>query len=435
MQSMPAQTLRCVVALSLLCLEASGCGHPGQGRRPGMVQEAAPMAGAEAPPVGRPAATLEDEKSADKEENCADASTKSGDGSPQAPGPERMADTGPSSTVEAPVPAISPTVFASRQDPTDFVVTAGEAFWTNDCDEGRAGSDPSLSRTIVRAPEAGGATEVLARDEAGCPRSIAADSSHIYWISDYTMVAKPYRGPRFGPEAFKIRRVSKRGGPVQTLTSVDQSTATGLVVSGGFVYWAPGYQHKVMRMPVAGGRASQVASTRFPAALRLRSGHLYWEMSGPSPVDRSPSVQRLALAGGRVQQVYVDSANAAGMRGFETLDGTVFVLTNNGHATSLVAVTTSGATNARTIASVPGLRVLWNLAASPGFAYAIAVKNGEQVLIRVSTDDGSVETVASAGIDASNYWSWAYVANQRLFWRANDRIMSRPIATSTNAKP
>jgi len=133
--------------------------------------------------------------------------------------------------------------------PGAVAVAAGTLLWAE-----FGGDDHVPALGSVRAWRPGeAAPRVLATQEVA-PRVLAADATHVYWVSDQ-------------PEGRALRRVAQAGGEVQELgRSLGVYGVRGnndrLDLAGGFAYWNTG--HAVVRVPVAGGSLEVVAHARQP---------------------------------------------------------------------------------------------------------------------------------------------------------------------------
>jgi hypothetical protein len=219
---------------------------------------------------------------------------------------------------------------------------------------------------VVRAPKGGGESTVLAVAQTR-PWGIAVDDSQVYWVDQG---ANPYDGENAagslaegailalskvvpGPgtaakvlatdvkvgdmvavdgeavywhETESIRRVSKAGGAISTLTSSTVPTvSSNLIVQGGQVFWAEGVAGvwSVSSVPATGGASIALAmNIPQPSSIASTGSTLFWSDSqGPSV----GAIRSVPASGG--DQTLILPPNAAG-----NVDGRLvsFVLVDTG---------------------------------------------------------------------------------------------------------
>jgi hypothetical protein len=154
---------------------------------------------------------------------------------------------------------------------TDLVVDASDVYWVTS-----TGSPNTY--TIRRVPLSGGAGAPLV---TAAPffeiTALAADADHIYW-QEYL-------------DSSQVKRVPKGGGAVEVVASGARAPRGGLVVGGGFVYFADTDffdEHRVLRAPAGGGAAQVLApilgvdqsGARVPRSIVVAASNVYWADSG-----------------------------------------------------------------------------------------------------------------------------------------------------------
>lgn len=129
--------------------------------------------------------------------------------------------------------------------------------------------------SVVRVPKRGGEPQPLVaidRDATGeSIRDLAVDDRHVY----FTVRRTNGRGGA-------VRRVSKSGGPVETLAELEPENAPLVIaVDDENVFWSAtsgfsGAPAKLMRLAKAGGAVEVLAQTRLPAhGIALDAEHVY----------------------------------------------------------------------------------------------------------------------------------------------------------------
>jgi hypothetical protein len=217
---------------------------------------------------------------------------------------------------------------------------------------GLAGQGDSLfwidgdAKQLLRIAKTGGPITVLATGaDTRSPWSVAADATDVYWLdaADATVRRTPRAG---GPTAILataqpsqglaglaldgtsvyfstyddqghgvIRRVSKWGGPVQTLaTAVDPTT---IVVDAWFVYYADasvlGGTNTIARVPKLGGTPIVISRDEDALGLAADADDLYWKRFWTGDVRRGSKwiagATTLAPDGGGWGDLAVDATN------------------------------------------------------------------------------------------------------------------------------
>jgi hypothetical protein len=118
--------------------------------------------------------------------------------------------------------------------------------------------------SVARVPIAGGPETTLAAEEAGAPRAIAVDATHVYWASWGS-----------GTGRAQVRKVPQGGGTVTVLASgFDNPVA--MAVHGDQVYFVINstFVQSVARVSTAGGVVTTLASA-YATSLAVDSTGIY----------------------------------------------------------------------------------------------------------------------------------------------------------------
>ncbi len=122
--------------------------------------------------------------------------------------------------------------------------------------------------TIRSVPVVGGTATTLASGLAG-PVRLAQTSTHVYFSSGRTLM-----------------RVPKTGGAAETLATAS-GTVGDIALDESHVYWTVfGGGDGIMKVPLAGGTATLVASVGAPASIELHGDSVYW-----GQMDSAPAAQ------------------------------------------------------------------------------------------------------------------------------------------------
>lgn len=189
--------------------------------------------------------------------------------------------------------------------PLDLALRGGDVVWTE-----TTGPAHGETGAVKSVPKAGGALSILFQG-GDAPRQLATDETWIYWteggpiglIEGFGRIARVPGGGgatetvvfglisggppiavngthMFIADRFRIKRVSRSGGPVEPVAS-GNFYIRDLVVDGSFVYWVEDPAADVYRAPVAGGPVVHLASVSGASAgpagpIRLSGGTIYW---------------------------------------------------------------------------------------------------------------------------------------------------------------
>jgi hypothetical protein len=152
-------------------------------------------------------------------------------------------------------------------------------------------AEPELGETSAGAIVLPG--EILT-DQAGVPRSLVADASHLYWIDT---------------ETERLQRMAKTGGAIQTLaTGAQAMTPWAIAVDASHVYWLDTGEGAVRRTPRGGG-ATVTLATGQGDLLGLAVDTSYVYFSGSTAAGGR--VRRVAKWGGAAQTIATASFPSA----------------------------------------------------------------------------------------------------------------------------
>ena len=120
------------------------------------------------------------------------------------------------------------------------------------------------------------------------PLGVVVDGNDVYFASGGFVQAEN-----------AIRHVKAQGGPVETLTKVDQIVSGELCLDGEYVYFSSDYGNAVLRVPRAGGTATVIARAPAPTYLAVDATHVYFTTFA----KREPggTLQRVPKAGGTAE--------------------------------------------------------------------------------------------------------------------------------------
>ncbi len=143
------------------------------------------------------------------------------------------------------------TVLADGQvGPQGIAVGNGEVFWTT-----------SVASAVLKVP-IGGGTPIELYSEGPGAYDIVVNTEHIY----FTFL-------HFGTHS--VLRMPVLGGATADVTS-NLGTPKRLAVDAASLYWTDSDSHTVMKMPLGGGPAVELASGQFPGAIAVDGTHIYW---------------------------------------------------------------------------------------------------------------------------------------------------------------
>ena len=208
----------------------------------------------------------------------------------------------------------------ANASPTGLALGASAVFWT----------DPYLDQ-VGMAPKGGGAAKILA-ESTSSPWGIAADGSSVYWASDFD-------------EA--VWKVPQAGGAKVKLASIPSSgTSAGLAVSGGTLYWLGA--DTLRATPVGGGTTQVLGNATTPTSLTLviDSGNAYWGSWSDG------NVVRMQLAGGTTSVLasasYPNDVDVDASSLYFGDDSGLWQVAKSGGTPKLLASATSGVYNVAT---------------------------------------------------------------------------------------
>jgi hypothetical protein len=142
--------------------------------------------------------------------------------------------------------------------PNDVMIDGNDVYWSN---EGATPGTGSIVR-LARGAAAGTAPTEIARQQ-NRPRGLAADATHVYWVTTDATDGQVLRVPKGGgtPEALvsnlknpreialddehayftsyadgTVQRVKKAGGQPETLIG-EQASPLGIAVDANYIYW------------------------------------------------------------------------------------------------------------------------------------------------------------------------------------------------------
>jgi hypothetical protein len=118
----------------------------------------------------------------------------------------------------------------------------------------------------MSAPLGGGAPTALAGEQAS-PRSIAVDSTSVYWTNE--------------SDGGAIVRAPTDGGDATVLALATRPS--GIAVDATYVYWTDLGAGTVMAVPIDGGTPLTIASGQpCPQAVAVNATSVYWTNFGES---------------------------------------------------------------------------------------------------------------------------------------------------------
>lgn len=151
------------------------------------------------------------------------------------------------------------------------------------------------SDALMRVPTTGGQVAKMANAENATYSGLAVDADYVYW-TDYTSPGR-------------TMRMAKAGGAPQVLASGD-AYPSGIVVSGGQVYWAVLSGNQIRQVPAAGGAATIFAADQNAPRWGFAADDmsLYWLTEGDFPMR----LMKAPLGGG-MPSLIVESPSPASM--------------------------------------------------------------------------------------------------------------------------
>ncbi len=176
----------------------------------------------------------------------------------------------------------TPVALATEQKtPYAITVDSDNVYWTN---QGSLMGDG----TIMAVPIAGGTPTTLASGQ-GNPTSLAVNSTAVYWVNS---------------DSIALAWAPLHGGTPATLASngiIEDTYLNGIALSADHVYWADPYHGCVASVPLSGGSVVTLwqQSGWYPDAVAVDSQNVYW-VTGGSPTDNNYNdlVVKMPLAGG-----------------------------------------------------------------------------------------------------------------------------------------
>lgn len=153
---------------------------------------------------------------------------------------------------------------------------ATSVYWAND-------------GAVMKAPVGGGNPTTVALTSGG-GEYLALDSGNVYWT-----------------DSNAIGKVSKAGGSPTLLVAIPNWLTYGIAVDATSVYWTDYNAHTVMKVPVAGGQPTTLASLGSePWAIAIDATNVYWMASG---------LMMMPIAGGNMKVLAATPGSALAARG------------------------------------------------------------------------------------------------------------------------
>ena len=244
-----------------------------------------------------------------------------------------------------------PTVLAVDRSVEGLAVDASSVYWTNGYG------------TIRKVGLAGGTPTTIASGQDGATK-IAVDATNVYWNDQL-----PLRGPRDhtfheSPSPGAVMKMPIAGGNPTTLAS--NVSPFEIAVDAVSVYWAendsPGRRlpssAQVMKVPIAGGAPTTLASGQdAPQDLVVDGSYVYWtNIPGPclagscgSSLPDTGTVMRVPVGGGTPSTIASQQPGPSGI----AVDATSVYWTNNPGGTVVAAPLGGGASS--TLATGQGM--------------------------------------------------------------------------------
>jgi hypothetical protein len=156
------------------------------------------------------------------------------------------------------------TLARGQSHPTSLAVNSSHVYWVDQYHVSLPISAANYTGTVNEVPLGGGRVTVLAHAQE-LPRSVAVDSSHVYWVNG--------GGCRACGE---VKEAPIGGGRVTTLAN-GQNTPISVAVNGGHVYWIGRLLGTVSEVSLGGGRVTTlVRGQNGPVSLAVDDTHIYW---------------------------------------------------------------------------------------------------------------------------------------------------------------
>jgi len=132
-----------------------------------------------------------------------------------------------------------------------ITVDASSVYWTS--------TPIGAESTVSKVPLGGGSVTVLARGGLGIYRGIAVDATHVYWVTNDSILSVP-----------------QGGGTPTTLVS-GQALPQGLAVDETGIYWTSGNDGTVNKANLDGsGVTTLIGSQGGPAPIAVDDSSVYW---------------------------------------------------------------------------------------------------------------------------------------------------------------
>jgi hypothetical protein len=195
----------------------------------------------------------------------------------------------------------APTILAVDRDIGALAVDATSVYWTN------------RSGTIMKVGLAGGTPTTLATGQNGAV-GIAVDATNVYWVTNafFAMTRVPAQPTAVGT----VMKMPIAGGNPTTLAS--NLSPYGIAVDGTSVYWTNGTGSNdgtVMKVPIDGGVPTTLASgLASPVDLAVDGTYVYWTNAGSNvPTDSTGSVMRVPIGGGTPSTIASQQSDPTGI--------------------------------------------------------------------------------------------------------------------------